>query len=60
MLNLLNYRIIHKDKLRYLEKCEIKVSKLHEVYRWFSGWKDLNIIWDYIISESYVGGISEA
>lgn len=54
------FTIVKKDRLEHLEKTEVKYSKIHQLYRWFSGWEDLDIIWDYIRSDSYFGGISEA
>lgn len=39
------YVLIKKSEL---EKHELRHIKLSEVYRWFSGWKDLDIIWEYI------------
>jgi hypothetical protein len=36
------------------------VSRLKEVYRWFSGWKDLDVIWSYVTEDNYFGGIDSA
>jgi len=54
------YSIVKTDRLQYLEKCTVKFEKVHQLYRWFSGWQDLDIIWNYIRSETYFGGIDEA
>lgn len=54
------YTIIKKSHLKELHRIEIKYTKVHSLYRWFSGWTDLDIIWDYIYQDSYTGGIREA
>lgn len=32
-------------------------QKIAQLYRWMSGWKDLDLIWEYLQSSSYYGGI---
>jgi hypothetical protein len=51
------YKLIHKDELDDLIKCRIKFNKVRQVHRCFAGWKDLDIIWDYIMPENYFGDI---
>lgn len=48
------YTIIKTSELNKLQVKELKLTQLH---RWFSGWKDLDIIWDYVNSEVYFGSI---
>lgn len=48
------YTIIKTEELR---KLQVRDLKLNQVIRWFSGWKDLDIIWDFIGSETYYGSI---
>ena len=53
------FSLIRTDRLKELEKIDVKYSKIHQLYRWFSGWQDLDIIWDYIKPDTYFGGIDE-
>lgn len=54
------FSIIRTSTLKEYEAAYVKFSKVHELYRWFAGWSDLDIIWDYIYRDTYFGGISEA
>ncbi len=49
---------ITTKRLRELEKKERQIQTLVQIHRWFSGWRDLDIIWDYIFAETYFGSIS--
>jgi hypothetical protein len=51
------YTIVRKDYLERLERNHTKLRKLVYVTSWFSGWRDLKIIWDYVFTETYYGGI---
>lgn len=57
---MLGYTLIRKSELAYLKRSSAMVQTLINCHRWFSGWKDLDIIWDYIFSETYFGGIETA
>lgn len=57
---MMGLRIVTKKRLDYLEKLEVKVHKFWQVHRWFSGWKDLDIIWKYLIDDTNFGGIERA
>lgn len=54
------WTLIRKSELKDLQKCQIQISTLVQVHRWFSGWRDLDIIWDYIFAETYFGSIGSA
>lgn len=46
------YTIISKNRLAELEKSEMRIQTMHLVYRWFAGWRDLDIIWNYVFGLS--------
>jgi hypothetical protein len=53
------FTIIKKEELdelrsEYIEKHKV-MQKVMQVHRWFSGWEDLDIIWDYILKEKNFG-----
>jgi hypothetical protein len=48
-----------KTYRRYIQ-LETKTYKFWQVHRWFSGWRDLDIIWDYLIKDTNFGGIERA
>lgn len=54
------FTIISKERLKDLEDCERCFGHMMQVHRWFSGWTDLDIIWDWILSKRDFGGISGA
>lgn len=54
------WTIIHKSELEVLKTCAMRNQKLNQVERWFSGWRDLDIIWKYIFEEINYGGIERA
>lgn len=53
-------KIVSKSRLDHLERMETKFQKVVECHRWFAGWSDLDIIWDYIMEDTNFGGISRA
>lgn len=59
-MKLFGWSIIRTSELEILKKNSTRISRLTEVYRWFAGWKDLDIIWSYIIEDNYYGGIDSA
>ena len=59
-MTLFGFAIVSKKRLERLECLEVKVAKFYQVHRWFSGWKDLDIIWDYLIQDTNFGGIEMA
>lgn len=54
------YTIISKKRLKDLETHELQILYVWQVHRWFAGWKDLDIIWDWVFSKRDFGGISGA
>lgn len=52
-----DYALIKKNDLRRLQKSWELHNRFMNVYRWFGGWKDLDIIWEYIKKENYEGDI---
>ena len=50
--------IVRTEELNRLKKNDRRIQTLMHVHRWFAGWRDLDIIWDYILSGTYFGGIS--
>lgn len=54
---ILGWSLVRTEELKRLEKCGIRMQTLMNVHRWFAGWRDLDIIWDYILSETYFGDI---
>ena len=54
------FTIISNKELAALNLNQIKMQKFLMVHRWFAGWKDLDIIWDYLIEDTNYGGIERA
>lgn len=54
------FRIVSVKRLKYLEQLEVKQIKFWQIHRWFAGWRDLDIIWDYLIKDTNFGGIERA
>lgn len=54
------WSIIRTERLKELEYLEIKTQKFWLVHRWFAGWRDLDIIWNYFIQDTNFGGIERA
>jgi len=54
------YTIICNKELAALKRTQTKTQKFWLVHRWFAGWKDLDIIWDYLIKDTNYGGIEQA
>ena len=48
-----------KTRDEYL-RLKTKEQKFHQVRTWFSGWRDLEIVWNYIINDTNYGGIERA
>lgn len=59
-MNLFGLSIITTQRLKELEQCEVKIHKFNQVYRWFAGWRDLDIIWEYLVNDINFGGIERA
>ena len=59
-MKLFNLRIISESEYKELRRSHNIQSTLVNVHRWFSGWKDLDIIWNYVFAETYFGDISMA
>lgn len=59
-MKIFKLRIVTEAEYQELRKTFTKYHKMIECYRWFSGWKDLDIIWDYIRNDVNYGGIEGA
>lgn len=56
-MELFGYVIIKKEEWN---RMKIKEQKFWQLHRWFSGWRDLEIIWNYLIDDTNFGGIERA
>lgn len=54
------FTIVRKEYLAELERQAMTHCIAVQCHRWFAGWRDLDIIWDYIFRTKQFGGISEA
>jgi len=56
------YKLIHKTQLEHYRKTQVVYSKTLECHRWFGSFKELDVIWDYILNRDrgYGSGIWEA
>lgn len=59
-IDMFGLKIISKSNYENLVKSEIKFQKVIQCHRWFAGWRDLDIIWDYIIQDINYGGIEKS
>ena len=59
-MKIFGWSIIRTSELDGYEGYKFKRAKLAMARRWFSGWVDLDIIWDYIANDDYFGGIEAA
>jgi hypothetical protein len=59
-MGLFGWTIIRVSEKEHFRKLQTKESKFWQVHRWFAGWRDLDIIWKYLIDETNVGGIERA
>lgn len=57
-MTLFGYTLVKTTELKAYKRAAATRQKLTEVHRWFSGWTDLDIIWEYLFAETYFGGIS--
>ena len=51
------WKIIRDEEYRILKRSYFVSQRVVNCQRWFSGWKDLDIIWEYILSENYFGNV---
>ena len=59
-MSLFGWSLVTTSYLQHLEKSDRRMQTISQIHRWFAGWKDLDIIWDYVFSETYYGDISTA
>lgn len=59
-MKLFGYKLVRAERYDQLLAAEIKWRKTIEVTAWFSGWKDLRIIWNYLREDVNFGGIERA
>jgi len=51
-MKIFKWHIISEKDFYHYRRCHQVNNSVHLVYRWFSGWKDLDIIWNYILSKN--------
>jgi hypothetical protein len=58
-MKIFGFRIITDEEYQELRKSYNVHARVGQCYRWLSGWKDLDIIWDYLLMKDdfYCGGI---
>lgn len=56
-MSLFGWSLIRTKDLRKYEDNECAIQKLIVAHRWLTGWKDLDIIWEYIFNRNNFGGI---
>lgn len=49
----LGFVLVSKRDYEILTECRMKNSKIHECRRWFAGWIDLDVIWDYLLGDGF-------
>ena len=54
------WSLVRTSELKELQRYSVKYQKVIQCRRWFSGWKDLDFIWDYIMEDTNYGGIEQA
>lgn len=54
------WTIVRKEELRCHRINESRMQRMYECQRWFSGWRDLDILWRYINADGFYGGIRTA
>lgn len=54
------WTLIRKEDLKVYERAYATHNKVVQVHRWFSGWKDLDIIWDYVLEFPHHHNIEDA
>lgn len=53
------WTLIREAELKEYRRCAAITQTVLQCHRWFSGWKDLDIIWDYVLGNRDIGGIWE-
>jgi hypothetical protein len=59
-MTLFGWTLIRKSELAEYKSSHAVRGAVIRCHRWFSGWKDLDVIWSYLLSETYFGGIEYA
>ena len=54
------WTLIKKKELAEWQRFYMTHQKAVQCHRWFSGWKDLDIIWDYLLEFPYHCSIEDA
>lgn len=54
------YVLIRKEEFDEYRRAYCVKDRVVQCRSWFSGWKDLDVIFDYLLKESYFGGIDSA
>ena len=54
------YSIVRTEEIRELRRAYPIYQRVHQAYRWFSPWQDLDVIWDYLINKKFFGGVEAA
>lgn len=56
-MKIFGYVLIKEELIDRYERAHQTEQKVIEARRWFCGWKDLDVIFDYILKEPYFGHI---
>jgi hypothetical protein len=59
MVKFFGLRIILESEYQHYKKSDLVFSNVIQCHRWFAGWHDLDIIWEYILGKREFGGICE-
>lgn len=57
---MMGWALIRKSEFKEYKRCHAVYQRVVGCHRWFSGWKDLDIIWNYLFTETYYGDIGSA
>ena len=51
-MRIFKYHIISDSEFKELQAAYFVKQRVGQCYRWFSGWKDLDVIWQYLVESS--------
>jgi hypothetical protein len=52
-MEIFGFVIVRKDTFKLFEKYWYEHDRIIECHRWFSGWEDLDVIWDYLLGKNF-------
>lgn len=56
-MTLFGYVLVRKSELNEFKNSYLASQKASQCRRWFSGWKDLDIIWEYMFGCDYLDSV---